>query len=136
MQEECISWNFIFVNTLCLIFIPQLNSNFIINEYSTDLAPDINAGNKAIDLQFDKKYNFLLVEYGIKNGNQAYGGNTTLIYCKDITKPCFVPVYVNTNFYGIIYICYNLSTNSISVFIADNKYNATYFIRVMAIGIY
>lgn len=27
MQEECISWNFIFVNTLCLIFIPQLNSN-------------------------------------------------------------------------------------------------------------
>lgn len=27
MQEECISWNFIFVNTLCLIFITQLNNN-------------------------------------------------------------------------------------------------------------
>lgn len=29
MQEECISWNFIFVNTPYLIFIPQLNSNII-----------------------------------------------------------------------------------------------------------
>lgn len=29
LQRKCISWNFIFVNTLYLIFITQLNNNFV-----------------------------------------------------------------------------------------------------------
>ena len=101
-----------------------------------DLSPEINSSSKKNDLRLSKKYNFLLFEYGIKNENQAYGGSTMLINCRDIVnKPCFVPVYVNTDFYGIIYICYNLFSNIISAFISDNKRNATYLIRITGIGI-
>lgn len=57
----------------------------IIDKYTIDLPPEIDFGEKEIHLQFNKKYIFLLVEYGIKNDNQVYGGNTMLIYCKDIT---------------------------------------------------
>lgn len=32
MQGKCISWNFAFVNTLCLIFISQLNNNISNND--------------------------------------------------------------------------------------------------------
>lgn len=101
-----------------------------------DLSPEINSNSKKIDLNLSKKYNFLLFEYGIKNENQSYGGSTLLINCRDIvSKPCFVPVYVGTDFYGIIYICYNLFSNIISAFISDNKKNATYLIRITGIGI-
>ena len=68
-QRECISWNLIFVNTLCLIFILQLNSN--INNLKIKFADvdwgDITIGaNNDYDVYFSTK-NTVIGFYIISN---------------------------------------------------------------------
>lgn len=77
----------------------NLISNFNINVHNIELSPE-NNNNNSITITLPR-YNFLLIEYGNKNGGQSYGGNTTVICGKTNTdKPCFVPVYLNNELLG------------------------------------
>ena len=110
------------------------NSNFDINVHNIELSPENNNGNNSITITLPR-YNFLLIEYGNKNGAQSYGGNTTVICGKTNTdKPCFVPVYVYGELLGIIYMCYNVSQSIFKAYIVSNPKNSTYLIRVIGIG--
>lgn len=113
--------------------ITQLNSNFNINVHNIELSPE-NNNNNSITITLPR-YNFLLIEYGNKNEGQSYGGNTTVICGKTNTdKPCFVPVYLNNELLGIIYMCYNVSKSIFRAHIVNNPKNSTYLIRIIGIG--
>lgn len=113
--------------------VSALNSNIDINVHNIELSPE-NNNNNSITITLPR-YNFLLIEYGNKNGGQSYGGNTTVICGKTNTdKPCFVPVYLNNELLGIIYMCYNVSKSIFRAHIVNNPKNSTYLIRIIGIG--
>ncbi len=95
-----------------------------------------NAYNNAVKYILEQRHIFLLVEYGRKNGDQVYGGATSIIYCNNgITKPCFFPIYISSSLFGLISFSYNDSTKEVSTYIASNASNSTYRIRIFGIGI-
>ena len=99
------------------------------------LSPE-NTNNYGVKYILEQRHNFLLVEYGRKNGDQVYGGATAIIYCNNgILKPCFFPIYVSSSLIGIIYFMYNDSTKGVSAHIESNPSNSNYRIRIFGIGI-
>lgn len=113
----------------------NLNSNTVIKGYDIVLLPE-NTNNNGVKYILEQRHNFLLVEYGRKNGDQVYGGATAIIYCNNgILKPCFFPIYVSSSLIGIIYFMYNDSTKGVSVHIESNPDNSSYRIRIFGIGI-
>ena len=71
----------------------------------------------------------LYIEYGLKNGYQVYGGSNINIYANSL-RPCYLPVYSDGNFVGIIYIYNDTGTGKIVAY----NYNIpqTVLIRVYA----
>lgn len=72
----------------------------------------------------------LYIEYGLKNGNQVYGGSNINIYANS-SRPCFLPVYADGNLAGIIYIYNNINTDEIVAYNL-NIAATTVLIRVYA----
>ena len=80
-------------------------------------------------LSYDTSHEMFYIEYGMKNGDQVYGGATINIRVNSL-KPCFVPVYIDNNLAGTIYIYNNTSTKQIVAYNYD--ISDTILIRVYA----
>lgn len=62
-----------------------------------------NTGDNPVELDLPTGTEFLYVSYGTKNNFQSYGGATLIIDVEEF-KPCFVPVYMNTDLKGYLYL--------------------------------
>lgn len=81
-----------------------------------DIAIEIsNTINNPVKLAFPIDTEFLYVSYGIRNDVQSYGGATLIIDAKE-NKPCFVPVYINANVKGYLYLYSNSGTHKLEIY--------------------
>lgn len=80
-------------------------------------------------LPYTTSHKMLYIEYGLKNGYQVYGGSNINIYANSL-RPCYLPVYSDGNFAGIIYI-YNDTDNG-EIVVYNYNIAGTILIRVYA----
>ena len=79
--------------------------------YFTDIGelvikPENTIDNQAIFEGIPKIAKMIYISYGVQNGKQAYGGSTVIINIFEY-KPCFLPIYRDTDIIGTIYIYVN-----------------------------
>lgn len=94
---------------------------------SVELTEQGSSNRKA--LPYSTEHKMLYIECGLKNGYQVYGGSNINIYANS-SRPCFVPIYADENFAGIIYIYNNIDTDEIVVY--NYNISTTVLIRVYA----
>lgn len=81
-----------------------------------DITIDIsNTKNNPVELDLPTGTEFLYVSYGTKNASQSYGGATLIIDVKEI-KPCFVPVYMDADLKGYLYLYPNSGSGKLKIY--------------------
>ena len=91
-----------------------LNSKTTIELIGTIELTEQGSSNKKT-LPYTTSHKMLYIEYGVKNGYQVYGGSNINIYANSL-RPCYLPVYSDGNFAGIIYIYNDTGTGEIVVY--------------------
>lgn len=81
----------------------ELNSKPLFSNIGDITIEISNTGDNPVELDLPTGTEFLYVSYGKKNNFQSYGGATLIIDVEEI-KPCFVPVYMNTDLKGYLYL--------------------------------
>lgn len=74
-----------------------------------------NTDSNPAELDFPIGTEFLYVSYGQKNNVQSYGGATLIIDAKE-GKPCFVPVYIDTDVRDYLYLYPNPETCKLKIY--------------------
>lgn len=92
----------------------ELNSKPLFSNIG-DITIDIsNTKNNPVELDLPTGTEFLYVSYGIKNASQSYGGATLIIDVKEM-KPCFVPVYMDADLKGYLYLYPNPESGKLKI---------------------
>ena len=89
----------------------ELNSKTNIESIGSIEITEQGSSNKKT-LSYDTAHKMLYIEYGLKNGYQVYGGSNININASSL-RPCYLPVYADGNFAGIIYIYNDTGTDEI-----------------------
>lgn len=108
--------------------INELNSKTTIELIGTIELTEQGSSNKKT-LPYTTSHKMLYIEYGMKNATQVYGGSNIYIYVNS-SRPCFLPVYANGIFVGILYIYNNTETGEIVAYNQDIE--GTVLIKVYA----
>ena len=108
--------------------INELNSKTTIELIGIIELTEQGISNKKT-LPYTTSHKMLYIEYGTKNNSQVYGGSNIYIY-KNSSRPCFLPVYTNGTFVGVLYICNNTKTHKIEAYSHDIE--ETLLIKVYA----
>lgn len=108
--------------------INELNSKTTIELIGIIELTEQGKSNKKT-LPYTTSHKMLYIEYGMKNVTQVYGGSNIYIYVNS-SRPCFLPVYANNIFNGILYIYNNTETCEIEAYNLDIE--GTVLIKVYA----
>lgn len=106
----------------------ELNSKTTLELIGTIELTEQGSSNKKT-LPYTTSHKMLYIEYGMKNATQVYGGSNICIYVNS-SRPCFLPVYANNVFVGILYIYNNTETGEIVAY--NHNIEGTVFIKVYA----